>query len=114
MAASAGDEFAYAELRRKFHPLLMEMDRRRVRVHEMGMRNGRLHIRAEAWTDDDVNYVWDEARAIDQDLVDLDLELSTGRGAEGGEHASDRDIGETLKKSPDEVDRGGDRRTPIE
>lgn len=114
MAANAGDEYAYAELRRKFHPLLMEMDRRRVRVHEMSMRDGRLHIRAEAWTDDDVNYVWDEARAIDQDLVDLDLELTTGRGAEGSEHASGRDISKTTEKPRDDTSRAGDRRTPAE
>ncbi len=113
MAANAGDEYAYAELRRKFHPLLMEIDRRRVRVHEMSVHDGRLRIRGEAWSEDDINYVWDEAEAIDPDQLELDLELTVGKGTQGDEHAADRDIRETLKKSPDEVDRGGDRRTPI-
>jgi hypothetical protein len=106
----AGDAMEYAELRRKFHPLLMEMDRRRVRVHEMEMRNGKLFIRAEAWSADDVNYVWDEARAIDQDLVDLTLELEAGRGHDGDERAADRDIAETTKRPADTTANAGDRR----
>ncbi len=109
MPFDASPELKYAELRRKFHPLLMEMDRRRVRVHELELRNERLHIRGEAWSADDVNYVWDEAQAIDPDRVDLELELTVGEGHHGEERAADRDIGTTLRQSRDTVPEQGDR-----
>ncbi|HWR53039.1 MAG TPA: hypothetical protein VN428_18150 [Bryobacteraceae bacterium] len=102
----------YVELRRKFHPLLVEMDNRRARVHEMEMRNGRFHLRAEAWSADDVKYIWLEARAIDPDLVDLSLDLTAGKGHNGDERAADRDIEVTTEKPPDRTREYGDRRTP--
>lgn len=102
----------YPELRRKFHPLLVEMDNRRARVHEIGARDGRFYIRAEAWSADDVNYIWLEARAIDQDLVDLTLDLTVGEGHNGEERAADRDIEVTTQKPADRTREFGDRRTP--
>ncbi len=104
----------YVEMRRKFHPLLVEMDNRRARVHEMDMRNGRFYVRAEAWSADDVNYIWMEARAIDPNLVDLTLDLTVGQGHNGEERAADRDIEVTTEKPPDKVRQQGDRGTPTE
>ncbi len=109
MEFDTSPELDYAYLRRKYHPLLMEMDRRRVRLHDMKMEDHRLRIVAEAWSADDVNYVWDEARAIDPDLVDIGLEITVGRGSEGHERAADRDISETVKHSRDTIPEQGDR-----
>jgi hypothetical protein len=112
MAENRAADPRYAEMRRKFHPLLVEMDNRRARVHEMEMRNGRFCVRAEAWSADDVNYIWLEARAIDPNLVDLTLDLSVGEGHHGEERAADRDIGVTTQKPADRTREFGDRRTP--
>lgn len=107
------DEERYNELRRKFHPVLIEMDRRRVRLQQLELRNGLLYLRGEAGTPEDRNYVWDEIRAIDPDLVTIDAEISVGQGAGPNDpKAADRDIERTTVPEPNRVRAQGDRGWP--
>lgn len=109
------DEERFNQLRRKFHPMLMEMDRRRVRLIDLEMRNGLLHVTGEAGSKEDLNYVWDEIRAIDPDLVDISAELIVGRGANGGEEkAADREIHRAAIPDLSLPRQGGDRGGPNE
>jgi hypothetical protein len=108
------DEERFNQLRRKFHPLLMEMDRRHVRLIDLEMPNGLLYISGEAGTPEDLNYVWDEIRAIDPDLVDISAEITVGRGATGEEKAADREIYRSAIPDPTLPRQRGDRGGPNE
>ncbi len=107
------DEERKNGLRGKFHPVLLEMDRRRVKLLELDYRNNKLYLRGEAPDRDALNYVWDEIRAIDQDLVDITADITVGEGRREGEpKAADREIRRTVTPEPNKVRQGGDRGTP--
>ncbi len=112
-SGAEADEVRKNQLRRKFHPVLLEMDRRRVKLIELAYRNNRLSLKGEAPAREEVNYIWDEIRAIDPDLVDISAEFSLGAGWKAGEaKAADCEIRRAATPDPNKVRQGGDRGWP--
>ena len=111
--AADADEVRKNQLRRKFHPVLLEMDRRRVKLIELSYGNNKLCLRGEAPSREDANYVWDEIRAIDPELVDITAQFTPGEGWKPGDpKAADCQIQRATTPDPNKVQQGGDRGWP--
>src|SRR5581483_6509488 len=88
----------FNELRQKYQTVLNSLDQMQVRLTDLHVQDNKLVIKGTAPSDDTVNKVWDQIKAVDPGLNDVMVDISVSQSQAQGSQTYTVKSGDTLSK----------------